>query len=88
MDCIGHYRGLPMLWHDQTKVGNYNEGIRIPEYLYARIEVRRHKTLTRFEHRHGRHPAPGERTRIALFPRNSTFSCLWPRSAITGLDVR
>ena len=66
--CIGRYRGLPMLWHDQAKVGNYNEGIRIPEYLYARIEVRRHKTLTRFEHRHGRHPAPGERTRIALFP--------------------
>ena len=68
VDCIGRYRGLPMLWHDQTKVGNYNEGIRIPEYLYARIEVRRDKTLTRFEHRHGRHPAPGERTRIALFP--------------------
>ena len=68
LDCIGRYRGLPMLWHDQTKVGNYNEGIRIPEYLYARIDVRRQKTLTRFEHRHGRHPAPGERTRIALFP--------------------
>ena len=68
VDCIGRYRGLPMLWHDQTKVGNYDEGIRIPEYLYARIDVRRHKTLTRFEHRHGRHPAPGERTRIALFP--------------------
>jgi integrase len=68
VDCIGRHHGLPMLWHDQTKVGNYNEGIRIPQYLYARIEVRRHKTLTRFEHRHGRHPAPGERTRIALFP--------------------
>ena len=68
VDCIGRYHGLPMLWHDQTKVGNYDEGIRIPEYLYARIDVRRHKTLTRFEHRHGRHPAPGERTRIALFP--------------------
>jgi integrase len=68
VDCIGRYHGLPMLWHDQTKVGNYDEGIRIPEYLYARIDVRRRKTLTRFEHRHGRHPAPGERTRIALFP--------------------
>ncbi|WOX26370.1 hypothetical protein [Streptomyces solicathayae] len=30
LDCIGRYRGLAMLWHDQTKVGNYNEGIRIP----------------------------------------------------------
>jgi hypothetical protein len=57
-----------MLWHDQTKVGNYNEGIRIPEYLYARIDARRQKTLTRFEYRHGRHPTPEERTRIALFP--------------------
>ncbi len=26
LDCIGHYNGLPMLWHDQTKVGNYNAG--------------------------------------------------------------
>jgi integrase len=68
VDCIGRYRGLPMLWHDQTKVGNCNEGIRIPEYLYARIDVRRRKTLTRFEHRHGRHPTAAERIRIALFP--------------------
>jgi integrase len=71
LDCIGRYRGLPMLWHDQTKVGNYNEGIRIPEYLYARIDARREKTLTRFEHRQGRYPTPEERTRIALFPRRS-----------------
>jgi integrase len=68
LDCIGRYRGLPMLWHDQTKVGNYGEAIPIPEYLYARIDVRRRKTLTRFEHRHGRQPTPEERTRIALFP--------------------
>jgi len=25
LDCLGHYGGLPMLWHDQTKVGNYDE---------------------------------------------------------------
>jgi len=68
LDCIGRYRGLPVLWHDQTKVGNYDEAVRIPEYLYARIDARRQKTLIRFEHRHGRRPAPEERTRIALFP--------------------
>jgi integrase len=68
LDCIGRYRGLPMLWHDQTKVGNYNEGIRIPAYLYERLEARRHKTLARFEHLRGRLPTPEERPRLALFP--------------------
>ena len=31
LDCLGRYGGLPMLWHDQTKVGNYDAAIRIPE---------------------------------------------------------
>src|ERR1700704_812508 len=30
-DCLGRYGGLAMFWHDQTKVGNYNAAIRIPE---------------------------------------------------------
>jgi integrase len=68
LDCIGCYQGLPMLWHDQTKVGNYNEGIRIPETLYQRLDNRRRKTLTRFEHRHGRLPTNSEREAAALFP--------------------
>nr|WP_198427284.1 hypothetical protein [Streptomyces antimycoticus] len=38
-----------MLWHDQTKVGNYNEGIRIPEPVYQRLDARRSKTLQLFE---------------------------------------
>lgn len=29
-DCLGRYGGLPMFWHDQTKVGNYDTAIRIP----------------------------------------------------------
>ncbi|USA01102.1 tyrosine-type recombinase/integrase [Streptomyces lydicamycinicus] len=68
LDCIGRYRTLALLWHDQTKVGNYNEGIRIPEYLYERLDARRRKTLARFEHRSGRPPTPAERQRLALFP--------------------
>ena len=68
LDCIGHYRGLPVLWHDQTKVGNYNAGIRIPEPLYNRLDARRQKTLTRFEDLHARKPTAEERTRLALFP--------------------
>lgn len=68
LDCIGRYRGLPMLWHDQTKVGNYNEGIRIPESLYLRIDERRTKTIIRFERRHGRLPTTAERSAMALFP--------------------
>lgn len=67
-DCIGRYGGLPMLWHDQTKVGKLDEAIRIPERIHTRIEVRQHKTLHRFERRHGRQPTPQERAAMALFP--------------------
>lgn len=69
LDCIGHYGGLPMLWHDQTKVGNLNAGIRIPERLYLRLDERRAKTLARFELRRGRPPSAAERAAMALFPR-------------------
>ncbi|MFF4756919.1 tyrosine-type recombinase/integrase [Streptomyces sp. NPDC002514] len=68
LDCIGRYRGLAMLWHDQTKVGNYNEGIRIPEPVYHRLDARRTKTLQLFEKRYGRTPAAAERPGLALFP--------------------
>ncbi len=33
LDCTGRYGGLAMLWHDQTKVGRYDQAIRIPEWL-------------------------------------------------------
>ncbi|WP_266734697.1 tyrosine-type recombinase/integrase [Streptomyces platensis] len=68
LDCTARIRDLPMLWHDQTKVGNINEGVRIPERL-EEVLLRRHdKTLVLFEHRHGRLPTAEERTRLALFP--------------------
>ena len=38
LDCLGRYGGLPMLWHDQTKVGNYDAAIRIPERVYQLLE--------------------------------------------------
>jgi integrase len=68
LDCIGHYNGLPMLWHDQTKVGNYNAGIRIPERVYDVLDGRRRKTLVYFEHRNARQPTSQERVKMALFP--------------------
>jgi integrase len=68
LDCVGRYGQLPMLWHDQTKVGNYDQAIRIPEYTFQQIQERRHKTLARFEGRFGRHATPQERARMALFP--------------------
>ena len=68
LDCIGRYHGLAMIWHDQTKVGNYDEAVRIPEYLYRRLDGRRARTLARFEDRHGRPPSAAERTAMALFP--------------------
>ena len=66
-DCIGRYGGLAMLWHDQTKVGNYDAAIRIPDRLYDLLAERQRKTLDRFTARHGRPPASAERARLALF---------------------
>lgn len=68
LECIGRYGGLPLLWHDQTKVGNYGEAIRIPERLYERLQERQHKTLTTFKDRFGRPATAKERQAMALFP--------------------
>jgi integrase len=70
LDCLGRYGGLPMLWHDQTKVGNYDQAIRIPERVHQRLETRREKTLALFITRHNRRPTAGERAQLALFPSN------------------
>jgi len=65
--CIGRYGGLAMFWHDQTKVGNYDAAIRIPERLYDILAERQRKTLDRFTAQHGRRPAGEERAGLALF---------------------
>ena len=70
LDCLGRYGGLPMLWHDQTKVGNYDAAIRIPERIYQMLEARQRKTLDLFQERNNRPPTPGERAAMALFPTN------------------
>jgi hypothetical protein len=57
-----------MLWHDQTKVGRYDQAIRIPEPIYERLAQRRDTTVSRFIARHGRAPTPAERAGMALFP--------------------
>ncbi|MGH3182635.1 MAG: tyrosine-type recombinase/integrase, partial [Streptosporangiaceae bacterium] len=68
LDCIGRYGGLAMFWHDQTKVGNYDASIRIPEPLYEVLARRQRKTLTTFAARHGRQPTTAERAGMVLFP--------------------
>jgi integrase len=68
LDCTGRYGGLPMLWHDQTKVGNLDAAIRIPERIYQVLGERQAKTADRFTARHGRRPADAERAALALFP--------------------
>jgi integrase len=70
LDCLGRYGGLPMLWHDQTKVGNYDEAIRVPERTCQMLEARQRKTLDLFQERNNRPPTPGERALMALFPTN------------------
>ncbi|MFJ4554440.1 tyrosine-type recombinase/integrase [Streptomyces sp. NPDC088817] len=69
-NCIGRLNGLAMLWHDQTKVGNYDAAIRIPDSLFARIAERQRKTLSRFADEHGYTPTGKERDGLALFPTN------------------
>jgi integrase len=99
LQCVGRINGLPVLWHDQPKIGNLDEGIRIPERLVKRIEVRQSKTIDRFVQRHGRPPNSVERTQLALFPRRSTnrtglqsVSYGWFQGAfanwVSDLDIR
>jgi integrase len=68
LECIDRLNGVPMFWHDQTKVGNFDEAIRIPERLYQRLEARQKKTIHRFVGFHGRLPTAQERPLLALFP--------------------
>jgi integrase len=68
LDCLGRYGGLTMLWHDQTKVGNYDTAIRIPERTCQMLEGRQRKTLAVFQERNNRPPTPEERAAMALFP--------------------
>ncbi|MFB8039441.1 hypothetical protein ACFC5Z_42480 [Streptomyces sp. NPDC056004] len=68
LECLGRLNGLALFWHDQTKVGNYDEAIRIPERLYQRLEQRQEKTIARFVHRHGRPPTGKERLQLGPIP--------------------
>jgi hypothetical protein len=69
LGCVGRYGGrAALLWHDQTKVGNLNAAVRIPDHLLDRLEERRQETLSRFADRHaGRPPTGAERAHLALF---------------------
>jgi integrase len=97
-DCIGRYGGLAMFWHDQTKVGNYDAAIRIPERLHQVLAERQRKTVEHFLARHGRTPTSTERATMALFPspvRNPdgatalTYHWFWSRfrAWVDGLDL-
>ncbi|WP_371551369.1 site-specific integrase [Streptomyces sp. NBC_00554] len=68
LECTSIHRKVPFLWHDQTKVGNLDEAIRVPQRLYERLELRKQRTVERFEDLYGRTPGPKERKTLALFP--------------------
>lgn len=98
LDCVTRLNDIPMFWHDQTKVGNFDEGIRISERLYVIILKRQAKTINRFVQRTGREPTESERSELALFPRGQSnrngykgvsygwFSTLF-RQWISELDI-
>jgi integrase len=67
-DCTGRYGGLAMFWHDQTKVGNYDVAVRIPERLFQILAERQRKTLDGFTARYGYRPSGAQRAGLALFP--------------------
>ncbi|MCX4403964.1 site-specific integrase [Streptomyces sp. NBC_01764] len=69
LECIDRHGKIPMFWHDQTKVGNFDEGIRISERLFQQLESRQAKTIDRFIQRNGRLPSVTDRLELALFPR-------------------
>jgi integrase len=98
LDCLGRYGGLPVLWHDQTKVGNLDAAIRIPERLHQILAERQRKTSDRFTARHGRAPAGAGRAALALFPSKicnldgtASLTCQWFwegfRSWVDALDI-
>ena len=60
--------GLAMFWHDQTKVGNYDACIRIPDRLHDVLAERQRKTVDRFTAEHGYRPTGTQRAGLALFP--------------------
>jgi len=68
LECVGRYGGLPLLWHDQAKVGNLDVAIRIPERLFTILTERQGKTVDRYTARHGSVPAGTQRAELALFP--------------------
>lgn len=68
INCAQIHNGRHYLWHDQTKVGNFDDAIRIPEYLYLLLRARRDKTVKHFEERCGRTPSPEETAKLAMFP--------------------
>ncbi|MEU7429173.1 hypothetical protein [Streptomyces sp. NPDC040750] len=35
LDCTSRINGIRFFWHEQTKVGNLDEAIRIPERLFG-----------------------------------------------------
>ncbi|MFB6816344.1 tyrosine-type recombinase/integrase [Streptomyces sp. NPDC056347] len=72
LECIARHGKIPMFWHDQTKVGNFDEGIRISERCFRRLQERQNKTIDRFLQRTGRLPTADERLQLALFPRRPT----------------
>jgi hypothetical protein len=57
LNRVGVHNGAPLLWHDQTKVGNYNETIRIPDCTFQRLQDRQRTTIARLPMATG-----GERT--------------------------
>ena len=84
LDCLGRYGGLPMLWHDQTKVGNYDEAIRIPERVHQMLEARQRKTLDLFQERNNRPPTPGNAPRWRCSPRTSATATAGTPCPTTG----
>jgi integrase len=74
LDCIGLIDGLPVLWHDQTKVSQLDQCVRIPQPIYELIRTRQQKTIDFFSERRGRVPTSDERSRMRLFPTHIRFS--------------
>ena len=74
LDCVDVIDGLPVLWHDQTKVSQLDQCVRIPKPIYELITSRQQKSIDFFTVKRGRPPTTAERERMQLFPTHIRYT--------------
>ena len=67
LNCVSVHFGRPVLWHDQTKVGQLDASVPIPQTVYELLQRRQTLTRETFRLTFGRLPSTEEEEKLALF---------------------